>query len=125
VQEKMMPKCKLFKITPLHVQKLNYREGVYELGDHFGDEALSLGLLLKFKSVKKTHATSFPNAYKKVMLKSNPCFFMCYYLTMKRQNKDTIGVTIIANAKLAHHKGLVLGYPMENEISFAHHGIKQ
>ncbi len=63
MQEKMMPKCKLFKITPLHVQKLNYKEGVYELGDHVGDEALSLGLLLKFRPAKKTPTTSFPNAY--------------------------------------------------------------
>jgi len=49
----MMPKCELFKITPLHVQKLNYREGVYELDDHVGDEALSLSLILKFRLAKK------------------------------------------------------------------------
>jgi hypothetical protein len=59
------------------------------------------------------------------MLESNPCFFMRCCPTMKRQNKDTIGVTIIANAKLAHHRGLVLSYPMENEMSLAHHAIKQ
>jgi len=44
---------------------------------------------------------------------------------MKGQNKETIGVTRRANAKLAHHKVLVLGYPMENEMSLAHHAIKQ
>jgi len=44
---------------------------------------------------------------------------------MKGQNKDTIRVTRRANAKLAHHRGLVLRYPMENEMSLAHHAIKQ
>jgi hypothetical protein len=61
VQKKMMPKCELFKITPLHVQKLDYRKSVYELDDHVGDEALSLSLILKFRLAKKTPPTSFPN----------------------------------------------------------------
>jgi hypothetical protein len=31
VQDKMVPKLKLLKSIPLHVQGLNYGEGVYEL----------------------------------------------------------------------------------------------
>jgi hypothetical protein len=59
VQRKMVPKWELFKSTPLHVQKLNYKEGVYELDDHVGEKALRSGLLLKFGLEKKTHLTSF------------------------------------------------------------------
>jgi hypothetical protein len=29
-----------------------------------------------------------------------------------------------ASVKLPHHKGLVLAYPMENEMPFVHHTIE-
>jgi len=61
VQDKMMPKCELLNNTSLHVQKLNYRKGIYELDDHVGEKTLSLDLLLKFRLAKKPHPTSFSN----------------------------------------------------------------
>jgi hypothetical protein len=39
--------------------------------------------------------------------------------------QDTIGVTRRTNVKLSHHRGLMLNYPMENEMSLTHHAIKQ
>jgi hypothetical protein len=36
------------------------------------------------------------------------------------QNKNTIGVTKQRNAKQPHHKGIVLVYPMENQIPIIH-----
>jgi hypothetical protein len=52
----MVQEHKLFKSIPLHVQGLNYREGVYELEDHVGEEAVNSYLLLKLGSVKRiTH----------------------------------------------------------------------
>jgi hypothetical protein len=39
--------------------------------------------------------------------------------------RDTIGVIKRVNAKLPHHKGLALTYPMENETSFVRHVIKR
>ncbi len=50
----MVPKHELLKSIPLHVQKLNYREGVYELEDHVGEETLSLDLLIKLEPTKNT-----------------------------------------------------------------------
>ncbi len=32
-----MPRHGLFYSIPLHIQELDYEEGVYELGDHVGD----------------------------------------------------------------------------------------
>jgi hypothetical protein len=74
----MMPKCELFKITPLHVQKLNYREGIYELDDHVGDEALSLSLILKFRLAKKTPPTSFPNCLLESHVQVKCMFSFCH-----------------------------------------------
>jgi hypothetical protein len=43
----------------------------------------------------------------------------------ERVKQNTIGVTRRINVKLPHHKGFMLGYPMENVMSFARHAIKQ
>jgi hypothetical protein len=43
----------------------------------------------------------------------------------KRAKKNTIGVTRRTNAKLPHCTSHVLGYPMENKMSFVHYAIKQ
>ncbi len=50
---RMVPKCKLFGSIPLHVLKLNYKEGFYELEDHVGEEALNLDLSPKLGIKKK------------------------------------------------------------------------
>ncbi len=39
--------------------------------------------------------------------------------------RDTIGVIRGANAKLPHHKGLVLTYPMKDEMPLVHHVIER
>jgi hypothetical protein len=49
----MVPKHKVFKNIPLHVQGLNYGEGVYELEDCVGEKALSSNLPLKLHPLKK------------------------------------------------------------------------
>ncbi len=54
MQGKMVPKHKLLKSIPLHVQESNYKEGVYELEDNFGEETLSLDLPLKLEFAKNT-----------------------------------------------------------------------
>jgi len=40
--KKMVPKHKLPKSIPLHIQELNYKANVYELEDHVGEERLSI-----------------------------------------------------------------------------------
>ncbi len=55
-----MPKCELFKSIVLHVQELNYGEGICELVDHVGEKALNSNLLPKLGLAKRTLA-SFPN----------------------------------------------------------------
>jgi hypothetical protein len=49
----MVQEHKLFENIPLHVQRLNYGEGVYELEDHVGEKTLNSYLLLKLGSVKR------------------------------------------------------------------------
>jgi hypothetical protein len=39
--------------------------------------------------------------------------------------QDAIGVIRGASAKLPHHKGLTLTYPMENETPLVHHVIER
>jgi hypothetical protein len=43
----------LFKIIFLHIQGLHCREGIFDLEDHVGQEALSSNLLPKIRFVKK------------------------------------------------------------------------
>jgi hypothetical protein len=61
VQEKMVPKHKLFKSIPLHVQKLNCGVSVYELEDHVGEKTLNLQLPPKLGLTKKTPLIGFPS----------------------------------------------------------------
>jgi hypothetical protein len=56
-----VPKCELFENIPLHVQKINYKKGVYELEDHVGEEAQNSNLLPKLGPVKSIFLISFPD----------------------------------------------------------------
>jgi len=44
VKEKMVLQRKLLESIPLHVLRLNYGEGIYELNNCVGEEALSSNL---------------------------------------------------------------------------------
>jgi hypothetical protein len=121
----MMPKCELFKSTPLHVQKLNYKKGIYELDDHVGEKALRSCLRLKFRPTKKTPPTSFPNCLLESHVWVKSMFLYAMLPHHEKANRNTIWVTRRTNAKLPHHRGIVLGHPMENEMPFTHHAIKQ
>jgi hypothetical protein len=57
----MVPKCELHDNILLHVQKLNYVEGVYEMKDHVGKEAMNLNLLPKLGHVKIIPLVGFLN----------------------------------------------------------------
>jgi hypothetical protein len=48
-----MPNCKLLESIPMHVQKLNYKENIYELDDHVGEVAPNPNLLPKLGPTKK------------------------------------------------------------------------
>ncbi len=50
---------KLCEKIPLHVQELNYEEGVYELEDQVEEEAWGLDLLPKLGLIKKKKFASF------------------------------------------------------------------
>ncbi len=56
-----MARCKLFKITALHIEEQNCGKGVYELEDHIVEEALSLNLMPKFGHVRKILHVGFLN----------------------------------------------------------------
>jgi hypothetical protein len=56
----MVLKHKLLERILLHVQGLNYREGVYEPKGHVGEEALSSNLSLKLGPVKEIPLVGFP-----------------------------------------------------------------
>jgi hypothetical protein len=57
--QKMVPKHKLFKNIPLHIQKLNYRKNIYELEEHVGEEAYELELVAKTWACKKNSFCKF------------------------------------------------------------------
>jgi hypothetical protein len=63
----MVLKPVLLKNILVHVQGLNYGEGVYELEDHVGQEALNSKLLLKLGPIKKILLASFPNHMLKIV----------------------------------------------------------
>jgi len=42
----------------------------------------------------------------------------------ERAKQHTNGVIKKTIVKLPHHRGVVLGYPMENKMPLAHHAIK-
>jgi len=51
----------MFKIILLHIQGLHCKEGIFDLEDHVGQEALSFQLVAKDWVCKKIPFTSFPN----------------------------------------------------------------
>jgi hypothetical protein len=51
-------------------------------------------------------------------------FSMPRSLAIRWQSKNTIKITKEANAKLQHHKGVVLAYPIENKRPFLHHTVE-
>jgi len=57
----MVPEHLLLKSIILHVQGLNCGEGIYELEDHVGHEALNTNLLPKRGFVKKILLANFSN----------------------------------------------------------------
>ncbi len=57
----MVLECELFESIPLHVPRLNYGEGVYELEDHVGEEALSSNLPPKLGFMKIIFPIGFLN----------------------------------------------------------------
>jgi hypothetical protein len=59
----MVQKHKLFENISLHVQRLNYREGIYELEDHVGEEALSSNLSLELRPIKRIPLIGFLIVY--------------------------------------------------------------
>jgi hypothetical protein len=54
-----MPKCKLFKNIPLHVQELNCERNIYELEDHVGEYTLSSDWPPKHGPTTRIFPTSF------------------------------------------------------------------
>jgi len=57
----------LLKIILLHIQGLHCGEGIFDMEDHVGQEALSSNLLPKLEFVKKYPPTSFPNHLLKIV----------------------------------------------------------
>ncbi len=62
VQEKMVLKRELLKSILLHIQEFFFREGIYELEDHVGEEVLHSKLPPKLGLTRKFLLTSFPNS---------------------------------------------------------------
>jgi hypothetical protein len=74
----------------------------------------------KLGFIKKKIPISFPSHLLKIAwVKST--FFYTILPHHKGVKQNTIGVIIITNVKLPHHKGFMPVYPMENKMSFAHH----
>ncbi len=67
MQEIMVPKCELYENIPLHIQRLNYGEGVHELNDCVGGETLSSNLPLELGPIKKIPLASFSNCLLKIV----------------------------------------------------------
>jgi hypothetical protein len=61
VKKKMVLERELFKNIPLRVSGLNYGEGVYELEDCVGEEALSSNLPPNLGLMKKKILVGFSN----------------------------------------------------------------
>ncbi len=119
----MVPKRKLFESIPLHVWKLNNGVNVYELKNHVGEKTLSLQLPPQLGFAKKTPLVGFPSC----LLESIWVEFVFPYALLpchEGEKQNTIEVIRKTNAKLPHHKGLMLAYPMENEMPLIYHVIK-
>jgi hypothetical protein len=85
---------------------------------------LSLNLSPKLRLAKITPLASFLNHFiKSPWVKSISSYVLlpCH----KGAKWNTIAVIRGTNAKLSHHKGLVLAYLMENEMPFLHHTIER
>jgi hypothetical protein len=61
MQGKMVPKRKLLKNIPLHVQKLKCRKGIYELKGHVREKVLRSSLPPKLGPAKRISFVSFSN----------------------------------------------------------------
>lgn len=60
VQDKMLPKCKLFENIPLHIQKLNYKKKiVYELKNRVEKKDIEFELVIKTQAHKKNSSYKF------------------------------------------------------------------
>jgi hypothetical protein len=107
----------------LHIQELDYKEGVYELGDHVEEKALYLNLSPKFGFAKKTSFASFSNLLlKNIWIKSIFPYAPLPHHEGAKQNN--IRVIRGGNANLPHHKSFMLTYPMKNGTPLVHHVIK-
>jgi hypothetical protein len=105
-------------------KKLNCEKGVYELGDHVGEEALNLNLLPKLGFTKKNPHVSFPNCLlENTSIESGFPYAPLPHHEGAKQN--TIGVIRRTNVKQPHHESFVLAYSMENETPFVRHIIEQ
>jgi hypothetical protein len=51
-------------------------------------------------------------------------FFYAMLPYHEKAKRDTIGITRETSAKLPHHLGHVLSYPMENKMPFVYHVAK-
>jgi len=96
-----VPECKLLKSIPLHIQELNYKKGVYELGDHVGEEALTLNLPLKLGSIRRIPFACFSNC-----LLQNVWIKFSFPYAFEGAKRNTIGVTRRANSKLTYHRAI-------------------
>jgi hypothetical protein len=91
VQGKMVLKCDLFKIIPLHIQELNYGNlSICELKDHVGEVALNL------------------NWSKAWTRKKNSSHKLSQLLIRKCLNQINVSLCLVASpqrGKIKHHWG--------------------
>ncbi len=81
-------------------------------------------MLPKLRVAKKNPPTSFPNRLlKNVWIEST--FPYALLLHHKGAKWNTIEVIRRISAKLPHHKGFALTFPMENKTQFVRHIVKQ
>jgi hypothetical protein len=110
------------KVFP-YIQEQNCGEGVYELEDHFVEEALSLNLLPKFGPEKKNSSCSQSHV-RKCLNWIHIFLFLVPPPPFKGTKQNTIRVTKRANVKLPYHKGFVLAYLVEKKILFIHYVVE-
>jgi hypothetical protein len=119
----MVLECEFLKTIPLHVQKLNYKKNVYELEAHVGEKELRSNLSSKLKPIRRNYYVSFPIfILENIQIKF--AFPHAQLPLPKGPKQNTIGITRRTNVKLSHHKGHVLIYLVENEISHIHYVIE-
>ncbi len=122
VGENVAKMCVTWEYSLAH-PRINCREGVYELEDHVGQEALNSNLLLRFGHVKRIPFIDFPNyLLESVWVESSSPYV--HWPPFEGAKQDTTRVIKWANSKLFHHRGLVPTYQMKNEMIFVHHIVK-